>query len=155
MQRLPRWALVLLCTAYVLPGVFGRDPWRNAVELHRQIAYVPGDVTLWPTLTGGETIDLLARMRLALPDIQVELVSSNGVSNLLRREADIAVRIVEGTADDGDVHGERLVAEQFLAIDGDEFSGQELLALGQAGAVEYVEKQFAGPAMSDDEWASL
>ena len=39
------------------------DPWRDAVELHRQIAYVPGDVTLWPNLTGGETIDLLARMR--------------------------------------------------------------------------------------------
>jgi ABC-2 type transport system ATP-binding protein len=39
------------------------DPWNDAVELHRQIAYVPGDVTLWPSLTGGETIDLLARMR--------------------------------------------------------------------------------------------
>ena len=43
--------------------VFGEDPWRRAHELHRRIAYVPGDVTLWPTLTGGETIDLLARMR--------------------------------------------------------------------------------------------
>jgi len=43
--------------------LFGRDPWRDAVELHRDIAYVPGDVTLWPSLTGGETIDLLARMR--------------------------------------------------------------------------------------------
>ncbi|MET0701565.1 MAG: ABC transporter ATP-binding protein [Mycobacterium sp.] len=43
--------------------LLGGDPWRDAVELHRQIAYVPGDVTLWPTLTGGETIDLLARMR--------------------------------------------------------------------------------------------
>ncbi|CCF65226.1 ABC transporter ATP-binding protein [Nocardia cyriacigeorgica] len=40
-----------------------RDPWVDAVELHRQIAYVPGDVTLWPSLSGGETIDLLARMR--------------------------------------------------------------------------------------------
>ncbi|BBY84533.1 ABC transporter ATP-binding protein [Mycolicibacterium tokaiense] len=39
------------------------DPWTDAVRLHRDIAYVPGDVTLWPTLTGGETIDLLARMR--------------------------------------------------------------------------------------------
>jgi ABC-2 type transport system ATP-binding protein len=39
------------------------DPWTDAVDLHRQIAYVPGDVTLWPSLTGGETIDLLARMR--------------------------------------------------------------------------------------------
>ncbi len=43
--------------------LLGGDPWRDAVSLHRQIAYVPGDVTLWPTLTGGETIDLLARMR--------------------------------------------------------------------------------------------
>jgi ABC-2 type transport system ATP-binding protein len=43
--------------------LLGGDPWQDAVELHRQIAYVPGDVTLWPTLTGGETIDLLARMR--------------------------------------------------------------------------------------------
>ncbi|MCV7377526.1 ABC transporter ATP-binding protein [Mycobacterium alsense] len=43
--------------------LLGGDPWTDAVELHRHIAYVPGDVTLWPSLTGGETIDLLARMR--------------------------------------------------------------------------------------------
>src|ERR1700752_311338 len=43
--------------------LLGGDPWTDAVELHRQIAYVPGDVTLWPSLTGGETMDLLARMR--------------------------------------------------------------------------------------------
>jgi len=43
--------------------LLGGDPWSDAVALHRDIAYVPGDVTLWPTLTGGETIDLLARMR--------------------------------------------------------------------------------------------
>src|ERR1700712_3749229 len=43
--------------------ILGGDPWKDAVDLHRQIAYVPGDVTLWPSLTGGETIDLLARMR--------------------------------------------------------------------------------------------
>ncbi|RVW02294.1 ABC transporter ATP-binding protein [Rhodococcus spongiicola] len=43
--------------------LFGRDVWRDAVDLHRDVAYVPGDVTLWPSLTGGETIDLLARMR--------------------------------------------------------------------------------------------
>lgn len=43
--------------------LLGADPWTDAVALHRQIAYVPGDVTLWPSLTGGETIDLLARMR--------------------------------------------------------------------------------------------
>ncbi|GAB2681758.1 ABC transporter ATP-binding protein [Nocardia goodfellowii] len=44
-------------------GLFGRDPWSDAVRLHRDIAYVPGDVTLWPSLSGGETIDLMARMR--------------------------------------------------------------------------------------------
>lgn len=43
--------------------LLGGDPWTEAVDLHRRIAYVPGDVTLWPSLTGGETIDLLARMR--------------------------------------------------------------------------------------------
>jgi ABC-2 type transport system ATP-binding protein len=43
--------------------LLGGDPWRAAVELHRRIAYVPGDVTLWPTLTGGEVIDLLGRLR--------------------------------------------------------------------------------------------
>jgi ABC-2 type transport system ATP-binding protein len=39
------------------------DPWRDAVELHRRLAYVPGDVELWPNLTGGEAIDLFARLR--------------------------------------------------------------------------------------------
>lgn len=39
------------------------DPWRDAVALHRRLAYVPGDVTLWPELSGGEVIDLLGRLR--------------------------------------------------------------------------------------------
>ncbi|WP_174521086.1 ABC transporter ATP-binding protein [Kribbia dieselivorans] len=39
------------------------DPWTDAERLHRQLAYVPGDVSLWPNLTGGEVIDLLGRMR--------------------------------------------------------------------------------------------
>ncbi|QYJ17246.1 Multidrug efflux system ATP-binding protein [Rubrobacter xylanophilus DSM 9941] len=43
--------------------LLGGNPWRDAVELHRRLAYVPGDVTLWPNLTGGEVIDLLGRMR--------------------------------------------------------------------------------------------
>ena len=43
--------------------MLGGDPWRQAAELHARIAYVPGDVTLWPNLTGGEVIDLLGRMR--------------------------------------------------------------------------------------------
>jgi ABC-2 type transport system ATP-binding protein len=43
--------------------LLGGDPWADAVALHRRIAYVPGDVELWPNLTGGETIDLLGRLR--------------------------------------------------------------------------------------------
>jgi len=43
--------------------MLGRDPWKDAADLHRHIAYVPGDVSLWPNLTGGEVIDLLGRMR--------------------------------------------------------------------------------------------
>src|SRR6478735_1601825 len=43
--------------------LFGGDPWRQAAELHGRLAYVPGDVNLWPNLTGGEVIDLLARLR--------------------------------------------------------------------------------------------
>ncbi|NUT45236.1 MAG: ABC transporter ATP-binding protein [Thermoactinospora sp.] len=39
------------------------DPWKDAVALHRRLAYVPGDVTLWPNLSGGEVIDLLGRLR--------------------------------------------------------------------------------------------
>ena len=44
-------------------SVFGADPWRDAVALHRRIAYVPGDVSVWPNLSGGEAIDLMARLR--------------------------------------------------------------------------------------------
>ncbi|MEE4024114.1 ABC transporter ATP-binding protein [Gordonia sp. PKS22-38] len=40
--------------------LFDGDPWKNAVRLHRRIAYVPGDVALWPDLTGGECVDILA-----------------------------------------------------------------------------------------------
>ncbi|SEG96839.1 ABC-2 type transport system ATP-binding protein [Nonomuraea solani] len=43
--------------------LLGGDPWRDAVALHRRLAYVPGDVVLWPTLSGGEAIDLLGRLR--------------------------------------------------------------------------------------------
>ncbi|TAP45217.1 ABC transporter ATP-binding protein [Arthrobacter sp. S39] len=44
-------------------SVLGLDPWTQSVELHRRLAYVPGDVRLWPNLSGGETIDLLSRLR--------------------------------------------------------------------------------------------
>ncbi|WP_433059995.1 ATP-binding cassette domain-containing protein [Dactylosporangium sp. CS-033363] len=43
--------------------LLGGDPWKDAAQLHRRLAYVPGDVTLWPNLSGGEVIDLLGRLR--------------------------------------------------------------------------------------------
>ncbi|MFJ1880454.1 ATP-binding cassette domain-containing protein [Streptomyces sp. NPDC088137] len=43
--------------------LLGRDPWHDAVELHRKVAYVPGDVTLWRNLSGGEVIDLYGSLR--------------------------------------------------------------------------------------------
>jgi ABC-2 type transport system ATP-binding protein len=43
--------------------VLGGDPWRDVVTLHRRLAYVPGDVSLWPGMTGGEAIDLLGKLR--------------------------------------------------------------------------------------------
>jgi ABC-2 type transport system ATP-binding protein len=43
--------------------LLGGDPWRDAVALHRRLAYVPGEVTLWPRLSGGEVIDLMGRLR--------------------------------------------------------------------------------------------
>ncbi|MEE6262996.1 ABC transporter ATP-binding protein [Plantactinospora sonchi] len=44
-------------------SVLGGDPWREAVPLHRRLAYVPGDVNLWPNLSGGEAIDLFGALR--------------------------------------------------------------------------------------------
>ncbi|MFB1050238.1 ATP-binding cassette domain-containing protein [Paraliobacillus sp. JSM ZJ581] len=43
--------------------IFGKDVWTDAVNIHKRIAYVPGDVNLWPNLTGGEVIDLFVKMR--------------------------------------------------------------------------------------------
>ena len=48
-------------------SVFDLDPWSDAVALHRRIAYVPGDVSVWPNLSGGEAIDLMSRLRGAAP----------------------------------------------------------------------------------------
>ena len=44
-------------------NIFGEDAWKKAVSIHRRIAYVPGEVNLWPNLSGGETIDVLLRMK--------------------------------------------------------------------------------------------
>ena len=55
--------------------LLGGDPWREATTLHRRLAYVPGDVTLWPNLSGGEVIDLLGRLRGGLdPGRRAELL---------------------------------------------------------------------------------
>src|SRR6266545_1974000 len=48
--------------------LLGGDPWKDAVALHRRLAYVPGEVNLWPNLSGGEVIDLLGRLRAELLD---------------------------------------------------------------------------------------
>src|SRR5699024_7639758 len=44
-------------------SIFGKDVWKDAVDIHKRIAYVPGDVNLWPNLTGGEVIDLFMKLR--------------------------------------------------------------------------------------------
>src|SRR5690625_5675774 len=43
--------------------IFGKDVWRDAVDIHKRVAYVPGDVSFWPNLTGGEVIDLFLNLR--------------------------------------------------------------------------------------------
>lgn len=52
--------------------IFNKDAWQDAVDIHKRIAYVPGDVNLWPNLTGGEVIDLFVKL--------------NGTANKARRE---------------------------------------------------------------------
>jgi ABC-2 type transport system ATP-binding protein len=71
-----RSLLGLLRTDAGSASVFGMDPWRDAVDIHRRLAYVPGDVALWPNLSGGETIDMLLRMRDAdtATSLRVELL---------------------------------------------------------------------------------
>ena len=55
--------------------LFDGDPWHDAVELHRRLAYVPGDTNLWPNLSGGEVIDLLGRLRGGLdPSRRADLI---------------------------------------------------------------------------------
>lgn len=57
--------------------VFGEDPWKKSTELHSRLAYVPGDVNLWPNLSGGEIIDLLGDLRGGLDEgLRKELLIS-------------------------------------------------------------------------------
>jgi len=67
-----RVLLGILKASYGEATIFGKDVWKDAVAIHKNIAYVPGDVNLWPNLTGGEVIDLFMKLR--------------GVSNSSRRE---------------------------------------------------------------------
>lgn len=58
-----RILLGILKTTSGSASIFGRDVWKDAVEIHKNIAYVPGDVNLWSNLTGGEVIDLFVSLR--------------------------------------------------------------------------------------------
>jgi len=71
---------VLLGLLHADAGVvrlFDADPWRDAAALHRRLAYVPGDVNLWPNLTGGEVIDLLGRLRGGLDEERLRRLISD------------------------------------------------------------------------------
>lgn len=68
--------------------LLGGDPWLDAVDLHRRLAYVPGDVALWPTLTGGEVIDLLGRLRGGLdPRRRASLIERFGLDPTIKSRA--------------------------------------------------------------------
>jgi ABC-2 type transport system ATP-binding protein len=70
-----RILLGLLHASAGIARLLDGDPWRDAVALHRRLAYVPGDVNLWPNLSGGEVIDLLGRLRGGLdPHRRAELL---------------------------------------------------------------------------------
>jgi len=58
-----RVLLGILKTTEGQAKVFGMDAWKYATEIHRRVAYVPGDVSLWPNLTGGEVVDLFVKLR--------------------------------------------------------------------------------------------
>ncbi|WP_375387263.1 ABC transporter ATP-binding protein [uncultured Amnibacterium sp.] len=68
--------------------VLGRDPWKDAVAIHRDVASVPGDVTLWPNLSGGETVDLLTGLRGgADPALRTRLVDDFRLDPTVRARA--------------------------------------------------------------------
>jgi ABC-2 type transport system ATP-binding protein len=70
-----RVLLGLMRASEGMASVLGLDPWTDLVKTHRDIAYVPGDVSLWPTLTGGEVVDLLAGLRGGADDtLRAELI---------------------------------------------------------------------------------
>lgn len=72
--------------------LLGGDPWRDAVALHRRIAYVPGDVTLWPNLTGMQAIDFLCRLRGNGVDTQPYLRRRDDLIDLFELDPDKKAR---------------------------------------------------------------
>lgn len=73
--------------------LLGGDPWRDAVALHKRLAYVPGDVALWPQLTGGEAIDVLC----ALHGVPISPGASNSSNDLSWMCASVATPTPKGT----------------------------------------------------------
>jgi ABC-2 type transport system ATP-binding protein len=68
--------------------LLGGDPWHDAVDLHGRVAYVPGDVMLWPMLTGGEIIDLLGRLHGRLDEVRrAELIERFGLDPSMKARA--------------------------------------------------------------------
>lgn len=66
--------------------LLGGDPWRDAAELHRRLSYIPGDVSLWPQLSGGECVDVLTRLHGGAPKARRDaLVEAFGLD--LRKKA--------------------------------------------------------------------
>ncbi len=85
--------------------VFGEDPWRNAVDLHRRIASVPGDVSLWPNLSGGEAIDLLSRLRgTHRKDAAYLTEKERLMARVPVRPAQEGARVFEGQPAEGGAH---------------------------------------------------
>ena len=107
--------------------LLGGDPWRDAVSLHRRMAYVPGDVQLWPNLTGGEVIDLLGSLRggldqarrgVGLPIVAVDAVAGDvphGRLLALNVDAHVKLQILTTRLQGVDPLGAVAEAEDFLA----------------------------------------
>src|SRR6478735_3176222 len=84
-------------------SVFGLQPWRDAVKIHRRVAYIPGDVSVWPNLSGGEAIDLLARLRGA-PRQGVRRREGAPHGGVPVRSAQEGSRLLEGQPAEGGAH---------------------------------------------------
>ena len=85
--------------------LFGRDPWTEAADLHRRIAYVPGDVSIWPNFTGGEAIDLLSRLRGGTTDkAAYRATQGPALRGVPVRSAQEGALVLEGQPAEGRAH---------------------------------------------------